>query len=330
MSELIFDLSTYGSFSSQYKVSPEAVLPFANYIGKLSQTILANNRSYIVNSIIFRAKKNGTFANGELIYFRLRTVDSEGKPYGDVLEEVTYDPASLTTSMSDVTINFSGATLFSKNYEYGIEVEYNDALATSDAIWVGGMAGTGLYTYYVGLSPNDEDTWSYPFAGNMNIKIYGTIQSFTLDADATSGIVTKSPTQEYYEIDDNVIIYAGPNENYIFEEWYGDETGTENPKTITMDSNKIIRARISEKKFLQSNLVYYNSTSVVNSRLTVTSTSDISNFNLYLSNNNGVSWENVSNGVLYEFIDNSGEKVKYKIYGNSGKNISNILVEINV
>jgi len=84
-------------------------------------------------------------------------------------------------------------------------------------------------------------------------------------------------------------------------------------------------------EYLQSNLVYYNSTSVVNSRLTVTSTSDISNFNLYLSNNNGVSWENVSNGVLYEFIDNSGEKVKYKISSvTTDKNISNILVEINV
>ena len=57
-----------------------------------------------------------------------------------------------------------------------------------------------------------------------------------------TGTVLKSPDQSEYAHGDTVHILALPNEGYLFSAWSGDVSGSENPVTIIMNSNKMVMA----------------------------------------------------------------------------------------
>jgi len=71
---------------------------------------------------------------------------------------------------------------------------------------------------------------------------------YTLDVDVPNGngSVTISPAQELYDDGDVVTLTAVPEAGYVFSEWTGDITGTDNPIEVTMDENKIIYAHFIE------------------------------------------------------------------------------------
>ncbi len=57
-----------------------------------------------------------------------------------------------------------------------------------------------------------------------------------------SGTVTTSPSQATYNYGDMVTLTAVPDKGCKFDRWEGDLTGSENPVTITIDSDKTIEA----------------------------------------------------------------------------------------
>ncbi|WP_158631167.1 InlB B-repeat-containing protein [Flammeovirga kamogawensis] len=71
-------------------------------------------------------------------------------------------------------------------------------------------------------------------------------EKYTLSVNATNGSVTTSPEQDTFDQGSEVILTAVPNSDYEFSGWSDDALGTQNPLTITMDSNKNITANFTE------------------------------------------------------------------------------------
>jgi len=68
--------------------------------------------------------------------------------------------------------------------------------------------------------------------------------TYTLAASTTNGSVSLSPVGGSYLAGTQVTLTAKPNAGYVFIDWSGDLSGTENPVKITMDANKTITANI--------------------------------------------------------------------------------------
>ncbi len=65
---------------------------------------------------------------------------------------------------------------------------------------------------------------------------------YVLSVTAIRGRVTKVPQKSEYEPGEEVQLTAEPDAGYDFLYWEGDLTGSENPATIIMNSNKSVRA----------------------------------------------------------------------------------------
>lgn len=60
---------------------------------------------------------------------------------------------------------------------------------------------------------------------------------------------TVTPEDGQFAADRNLEISATPNEDWVFERWEGDHTGTKNPVVIEMDSDKDIAAIFTERNY---------------------------------------------------------------------------------
>lgn len=69
----------------------------------------------------------------------------------------------------------------------------------------------------------------------------------TSSVPTEAGSVT--PEDGSYEVNRNIEISAFPNENWVFERWEGDHTGTENPVVISMNSDKDIAAIFTKRDY---------------------------------------------------------------------------------
>ena len=68
-------------------------------------------------------------------------------------------------------------------------------------------------------------------------------EKFTLYVSKTGqGSVTKVPDKETYNKNENVELTAQPDTGWEFSQWQGDLSGSDNPKNITMNSNKNVTA----------------------------------------------------------------------------------------
>ncbi|MDI6765831.1 MAG: choice-of-anchor D domain-containing protein [Bacteroidota bacterium] len=80
---------------------------------------------------------------------------------------------------------------------------------------------------------------------NKNITANFAINTYTLTVNATNGMVTKIPNQPTYTHGTSVQLTATPALGYHFVSWSGDTSGTTNPISIVMNSNKNITANFA-------------------------------------------------------------------------------------
>jgi uncharacterized repeat protein (TIGR02543 family) len=85
---------------------------------------------------------------------------------------------------------------------------------------------------------------SYTFLLNANRTLVAnfTIITYTLNVTATNGSVVANPNQATYNSGSNVQLTATANPGFVFTGWSGDASGTNNPLTVNMNSNKNITA----------------------------------------------------------------------------------------
>lgn len=89
-------------------------------------------------------------------------------------------------------------------------------------------------------------------AGRIDVrKAVKIAQEYTITLEkGGEGTVTKDPEKESYEFEEEVLLTAEPEENWIFSHWSGDVESTKNPLTVLMDSNKNIEAHFLEEKYI--------------------------------------------------------------------------------
>lgn len=90
--------------------------------------------------------------------------------------------------------------------------------------------------------------YSFLINANRNLVANFSINSYTLTVTtnpAAGGTVTKNPDQPSYNFGTSVQLTAVPNSDYTFTSWSGDASGSANPLTVVMNSNKNIVANFT-------------------------------------------------------------------------------------
>lgn len=88
---------------------------------------------------------------------------------------------------------------------------------------------------------------SYTFVLNANRSLVANfvLNTYTLNVTAVNGTVVKKPDQPNYTSGSTVELTATANPGYTFTSWSGDASGSTNPLTVTMNSNKNITANFT-------------------------------------------------------------------------------------
>lgn len=79
---------------------------------------------------------------------------------------------------------------------------------------------------------------------NVTAEFVRKVYSLNISTEG-SGTVSKDPSEAEYDYGTEVELTADPDSNWSFSNWEGDLSGTENPKTITIDSDKSVTAVFS-------------------------------------------------------------------------------------
>lgn len=93
----------------------------------------------------------------------------------------------------------------------------------------------------VSSSPN----FTFALTANRTLVANFLLNNYTLTVNAVNGTVSKAPDQTTYNHGSNVVLTATPAAGYVFSSWTGDATGTTNPLTVNMTSNKTITANFT-------------------------------------------------------------------------------------
>lgn len=93
-----------------------------------------------------------------------------------------------------------------------------------------------------GLPVSTSPSYTFALAGNRAFVANFTLNTYTLTVTAINGTVTKTPNLANYSPGTMVTLTAVPNAGYSFTGWSVDATGSTNPLTISMTSNKNITA----------------------------------------------------------------------------------------
>ena len=101
------------------------------------------------------------------------------------------------------------------------------------------------FTSWTGDASGSANPLSVTMNANKTVTANFTLNAYTLNVTATNGSVVKNPSQTTYNHGTSVQLTATPNTGYTFTSWSGDATGSTNPLTVTMTSNKNITANFT-------------------------------------------------------------------------------------
>jgi hypothetical protein len=138
-----------------------------------------------------------------------------------------------------VTVIGSGSVVKSPDqatYDYGVIVTLtaNPATGWSFQSWSGDASGTANPT-------------TVTMTSNRAVTATFTQNQYTLTVNvAGSGSVGKNPDLATYTHGTNVTLTATAQPGWAFSSWSGDQTGSANPATLTMNGNKTVTATFAE------------------------------------------------------------------------------------
>jgi hypothetical protein len=194
-----------------------------------------------------------------------------------------------------VTLDGQGSVVKNPNqatYTYGTVVQLT---ATADTGWT--------FSSWGGDLSGSANPASITMNGNRSVTAYFTQNQCTLTVTLDgSGSVTKNPDLASYAYGTVVTLNAVPATGWVFSSWSGGLSGSQNPKTITMNGNKSVTAHFSDAMSPQISSVARTSSDPldtdplygwVNVSCTVTDNVAVSQVILRIHNPDG-SWNNVS------------------------------------
>ena len=205
--------------------------------------------------------------------------------------------AYFTQNQCTLTVTLDGSGSVTKNpdlasYAYGTVVTVNAVPATG---WV--------FSSWSGDLSGSTNPTTITMTTNKAITAHFTQNHYTLTITLDgSGSVTKSPDNTTYSYGEVVTLTGVPDSGWVLSSWSGDLSGSQNPKTITMNGNKSVTAHFSDAAAPQiSSVVDTTSDPLdtdplygwVNVSCTVTDNVAVSQVLLRIHNPGG-SWNNVS------------------------------------
>jgi len=118
------------------------------------------------------------------------------------------------------------------------------------SVTVSAVANTGYnFTNWTDLASgavlSTSPNYTFALTANRNLVANFAINTYILTVISANGTVAKAPDQPTYNHGTNVVLTATPAAGYIFSSWSGDATGTTNPITVNMTSNKTVTANFT-------------------------------------------------------------------------------------
>jgi uncharacterized repeat protein (TIGR02543 family) len=96
-----------------------------------------------------------------------------------------------------------------------------------------------------GAITSTNAAYTFPLNTNRTLVANFSANGFTLNVTAINGTVVKNPNQATYNSGSTVQLTATPNAGYTFTSWSVDATGSTNPLTVIMNTNKNITANFT-------------------------------------------------------------------------------------
>jgi uncharacterized repeat protein (TIGR02543 family) len=166
-----------------------------------------------------------------------------------ITNDTAYVPITVTNGTVilrefTLTISLDGSGTVTKNpnqatYPYGTVVQLT---AVANTGWV--------FSSWTGSLSGSTNPTSITMNGNKSVTAHFTSNQYTLTITTVgSGSVTKNPNQATYTYGQVVTLTAIPTTGWSFSSWTGDLTGSQNPKTITMDGNKAVTAHFTANQY---------------------------------------------------------------------------------
>ena len=140
--------------------------------------------------------------------------------------DVTSPHATVTKSPNQAT------------YTYGDEVQI--MLDVDDGY---------TFTGWTGDHSGSENPLTLTIDGDKNITANFSQNSYTLNVTSPHATVTKSPNQATYTYGDEVQITLDVDDGYTFTGWTGDHSGSENPLTLTINSDTDLTANFTQNSY---------------------------------------------------------------------------------
>jgi uncharacterized repeat protein (TIGR01451 family)/uncharacterized repeat protein (TIGR02543 family) len=149
---------------------------------------------------------------------------------------VTYTQIEYTLTVNTVGSGSATRTPNQTTYHYG------------DVVTLTATAAPGWnFSAWSGDASGSTNPVSVIMNGNRTVTATFTQIEYTLTVNTVgSGTVTRNPNQTTYHYGDWVILIATPAPGWNFSAWSGDLTGSTNPRTITIDGNKVVTATFAQ------------------------------------------------------------------------------------
>ncbi len=150
-----------------------------------------------------------------------------------------YAFATPQYTLTMITVGQGTVTPGNQTYTAGTVVDLQATVTT-------GWAFTG----WSGDASGSDNPTSITMDGNKTVNATFTQNQYTLTVNVVgSGCsVTKNPSQATYTYGTNVQLTANAAAGWAFSGWNGDLTGTTNPASITIDSNKTVTATFAQNQ----------------------------------------------------------------------------------
>ncbi|MBN1935986.1 MAG: InlB B-repeat-containing protein [Anaerolineae bacterium] len=152
--------------------------------------------------------------------------------------------ATFTQAEYTLAVNTAGSGAVNVNpqqthYHYG------------DVVTLTATASTGwLFTDWSGSLNGTANPITLTMDGSKTMTAHFGAIEYSLTANVSgSGAVSKNPSQATYHYGDVVTLTAVPIVGWTFSGWSGDLTGSQNPKTIAVDGNKVVLATFTQDEY---------------------------------------------------------------------------------
>jgi uncharacterized repeat protein (TIGR02543 family) len=236
------EVSTNSSYSFVLDSDKTLVANFISGISSYSLNVTAVNGSVIKNP------NASTYNGGDSV--ELTATPDPGYEFsswsGDLIG--TDNPITvIMNSNKNITANFTATYSLSVIALNGTVLK-NPATETyseGDAVEITVTPDSGYeFSSWSGDATGTDNPLTVIMNSNKNITA-NFIAKYSLNIMAVDGTVLKNPDTETYNEGDSVELTATPDSGYEFTSWSGDATGTDNPLTVIMNSNKNITANFT-------------------------------------------------------------------------------------